>query len=514
MISPYRSGDAGVAPRRPRWLSAIRGVRHPNALMMLWGLLVGLSAALIFFVVAPHVWSILPDRARNLRAALAMLEQGGPLLLERTPGVHGATGALQPAGISDDEGLYVYLPLLCRLFGVADPVSMLRYLYIALYALTVAIYPVVFYRLTGSLVAGIVAPLILLACILSMGFNDIYWIPAWGMLTLMPLLYLLVRHWPRFGLLALVALSLAASCLSSIRSQSGLAVVIAAAIVLLTRRWRWWRALPALALLAVTYISITALLFGAIRANREHWLGSRAINKSESAAHPLWHTVYIGLGYLPNNYGLHYNDRIAGELLRREAPGAPSLSAREATVMRHAFFVFAREHPVEVLRQYGAKALVTTADSAPYLMLMLLTMPAMLLLGPRRRIRRRWLVITLPAVVIAFLPAMVAIPLQGYEEGLYGAVGVLGIVGLCWALERGETSARNRGGLRPALRALRAELSVARRLRGPLWRSACISCALVTALVALSVGAHFVRRSAERWEGYSSGVLVDRLEAL
>jgi hypothetical protein len=514
MISPHRSVNVVVAPKRARWVSAIYGVRHQHAIMGLWGLLVGLAAAFIFFVVAPHAWPILPDRARNLRAALAMLEQGGPLLLERAPGIHGVRGSLQPAGISDDEGLYVYLPLLSRLFGVADPVSMLRYLYIVLYALTVAIYPLVFYRLTRSLVAGIAAPLVLLACVLSMGFNDIYWIPAWGMLTLMPLIYLLVQQWPRFGLPALVALCVAASWLSSIRSQSGLPVVIAAAIVLLTRRWRWWRALPALALLAVAYISITTLLFGAIRANREHWLGSRRIDKSEAAAHPLWHTVYIGLGYLPNNYGLHYSDRIAGELLQREDPGAPSFSALEATVLRRAFFAFVRKHPLEVVRQYAAKALVTTVDAAPYVMLMLLTMPAMLLLGPERRIRRRWFLITLPAIVIAFLPAMVAIPLQGYEEGLYGAVGALGIVGLCWALGRGEASARTRGGLRPALSALRGELSVARRLRGPLWRSVCISCALVVALVALSIGAHFVRRSAERWEGYSSGVLVDRLEAL
>jgi hypothetical protein len=482
--------------------------------MMLWGLLAGLSAVFLFFAVAPHAWPILPERARNLRAALTMIEQGGPLLLARGPSIHGAPGPLQPAGISDDEGLYVYLPLLCRLFGVADPVSMLRYLYIALSALAVTIYPLVFYRLTRSLVAGIAAPLILLACILSMGFNDIYWIPAWGMLTLLPLIYLLVQRWPRFGLLALVALCVAASWLSSIRSQSGLPVAIAAVIVLLARRWRWWRSLPALALLAVAYISVTTLLFGAIRAHREHWLGSRTIGKSEAVAHPLWHTVYIGLGYLPNDYGLHYRDGVAGKLLQREDPGAPSFSALEATVLRRAFFAFARRHPLEVVRQYAAKALVSAADAAPYLIVVLLTMPAMLLLGPERRIRRRWFLITLPAILIALLPAMVAIPLQGYEEGLYGAVGVLGIVGLCWALERGEASARARGGLRPALRALRAELSVARRLRGPLWRSVRISCALVAGLVVLSVGAHFVRRSAERWEGYSSGVLVDRLEAL
>lgn len=482
--------------------------------MALWGLLVGLSAALLLFAVAPHVWPILPERGRNLRAALAMIEHGGPLLLARAPGIHGAPGPLQPAGISDDEGLYVYLPLLCRLFGVADPVAMLRYLYIALYALTVSIYPLVFYRLTRSLVAAVAAPLILFGCILSMGFNDIYWIPAWGMLTLMPLIYLLVQRWPRFGLPALVALCVAASWLSSIRSQSGLPVAIAAAIVVLARRWRWWRALPALALLAVAYISVTTLLFGAIRAHREHWLGSRASDKSEAVAHPLWHTVYIGLGYLPNNYGLHYRDGIAGELLQREDPGAPSFSALEATVLRRAFLAFARKHPLEVVRQYAAKALVTTADAAPYLILVLLTMPAMLLLGPERRVRRRWFLITLPAILIACLPAMVAIPLQGYEEVLYGALGVLGTLGLCCALERGEAAARVRSGLRPALRLLRAELSVARRLRGPLWRSVRISCALVTALIVLSVGAHSVRRSAQRWEGYSSGVLVDRLEAL
>jgi hypothetical protein len=478
---------------------------HPMRLMLAWGALVGLLGALALLVSSPHDWPIMSSRSSELRDSLAMLRHGGPLLLGR----HGGHGALYAVGVSDDQGIYVYLPLVSYLLGVADPVQTLRWSYAVLFGLSAVIYPMVFYKLTRSLLAGLFAPLALLACARSLGFNDIYWVPAWGYLTLLPLLLLTITSRPRFDTAALVAIALAAGWLTSIRSQSGLPIVLAAAGVLLWRRHRWWHVLASLALLALAYVSIGTFVIGAIREHRDQRIGTTALDRGLPTSHPFWHPAYLGLGYLPNNYGIRFNDSIAMARVQKDAPGTRYLSARYETTLRKAFFGIVRKHPLAVIGQYAGKALVTAADSFLYIWPALLLAPAMLLTGSRRRIRRGWLLLLLPALAISFLPSLLAIPEQVYEEGLYGSVGLVSTLAVCWALAQAETAARRRGGLGGALRELRDAWRAERSARSPLRRSARIGAVAFVAVLGIVIGAHFVRRSAERWQGSSSGVLID-----
>jgi hypothetical protein len=384
------------------------------------------------------------------------------------------------------------------MFGVSNPTSMLRDVYVMLYGLLAAIYPVVFYRLTRSFSAALLAPLVMLVCVLSMGFDDIYWIPAWGMFALLPVLFLLARDWPKFGFVGLLGIALAASWLSSIRGDSGLGIAIAAAIVLLMRRWRWWRLVPALVLQSVTYLSINAFVLSALRAHRDQWITNKALTNNQPSMHPFWHPAYLGLGYLPNNYGIYFSDSVAADRVQSEAPGTAYLSSRYESVLRKAYFDIVREHPTEVAKQYATKAIVTIADSARYLLIVLLTPPAMLLLGAERRIRRRWLLLTIPGLIVGFLPTMVAIPNLGYEEGLYAVFGVIGILGMCWTVGQLEIATRAYRGLRESLSHLSFRWSTADP-RSPMRRSAAVSCVVIVVLTLLFIGGHFIRASADRW---------------
>jgi hypothetical protein len=497
------ASSAAVGMRRPRWLSAIEGVRRPRTAMVLYGLAIGLVAALALLAVVPHEWSIMDSRSIGMRASLAVLGEGGPLLVGR----HGLKGAYYPVALGDDPGTFTYFPLLGHLFGGVDPVVVLSYFYVVLVASLVAAYPVIFYGLTRSLLAGLAAPVMLLACMVSIGFIDIYWIPAWGMLALLPPLYLMARKWPRFGLMALVAIALAAGWVSSIRSSGGLGIVIAAAIVLLLRRWRWWRMLPALALLAAAYMATSTFVFTAIREQRDHQLGVKMMTDDEMTQHPLYHTAYIGLGYLRNDYGIRFKDEVAAARVLKEAPGTPYFSHHYETVIRGAYFSFWRDHPLEAIRQYGAKAVVVVADAGPYLLLVLLTLPAMLLLGAGRRTIRLWTLLTIPTLVVAFAQPMVAIPEQTYNEELFGVLGVLGILGLCWVLARAEARARERGGLSFSSSQLRVAWATTASEHAALRRSVRISAATIAVLVFFCTGGYFIRESAFRWQGSSPSTL-------
>jgi hypothetical protein len=475
--------------------------------MALWGVIVACIAALALLAITPRVWNEAGHRGWRLREATLVFEHGGPLLVGRS---NGATGAYYGVQLGDDEGEYVYLPVLSRLFGISDPRTMWRYLYIALMVLTTAIYPATFYRLTKSRLAGAAAPFIFLACMISMGFLEMYWIPAWGALTLLPLMYLMAREWPRFGVAAVAAIALVASWMSTMRADCGLGIAIAAGIVLLMRRWRWWRLLPALAMVALLYISIGTFVFSAIRANRDHRIGAAAAKRIDiSSSHSLWHEVYAGIGYLPNSYGLRYVDEVPAKVAARAAPNAPEDSSRWEAVIRAAYFKFVIHHPAEVIRQYGAKAIVTLADSAPYLLFALLTLPAMLLAGGDRRYARRWLLLTVPVVIVEFIPMMVAVPLESYEQGLYGAFGTLDVLGLCWMLGLLESSVLERGGIRSWLATLKWPWRALAAGVTPGSRSARISIATVAVLFAVSLGGYFLRRDAVPSEATPSGVLVE-----
>jgi hypothetical protein len=502
------SAEAAYVPRRSSSLLFKWAVGRPRMAMALWGLLAALLATLVLLTITPAVWPTRDGRGEKLHDSMTVLEHGGPLLLGRRE----SNGRLYATDFGDDAGAYVYLPVLSRLFGVADPTRMLRDVYVALVALMIAAYPLIFHRLTGSLLAGFVAPLVGLVCILAMGFVDIYWVAAWGTLVLLPLVFILARDWSRFAFVGLVGIVFLAGWLSSIRSYSGLGIAIAAAIVLVMRRWRWWRLLPALALLAVVYVSINTFVFTAIRANRDHWLGSAAKTLDVTSSHTLWHTVYAGLGYLPNRYGLGFLDGVPLAVVEREAPGTPFLSAHYETVVREAYLRFVGDHPGEVIRQYAAKALVTIADVTPWLLIVLLTLPAVLLVGPERRVVRRWMLLTIPAVVVAFLPIMAALPELSYEQGLYGVVGLVGVTGICLLLARVEAGVRESGGVAamPAGVHLSWGALVHSRLAG--WRAARASALAIALLIVLAFGAYFVRREADHWRNNSSsGVLMEYL---
>ncbi len=493
--------------RRPRWLSTVEGIRRPRVLMLLWGLVIGLVAALALLAIVPHVWTIMESRSSGMRASLAVLKEGGPLLVGR----HGVNGAYYPVAMGDDPGTFTYFPLLGYLFGGVDPVVILSYFYVVAVAFVAAAYPLIFYRLTGSVLAGLAAPLMFLVCMVSIGFEDVYWIPAWGMLTLLPPLFLLARDRSRFGSVALVAIALAAGWLSSIRSSAGLGIVVIAGIVLVLRGRRWWRVLPVLAVLALAYMSTSTFIFTAIRAHRDHVLGVKTMTDDGMTQHPLYHTAYIGLGYLHNDYGIRFKDEVAAHRVEQLAPGEVYQSHAYEETIRRAYFDFVKAHPVEALRQYGAKVVVAVADAGPYLLLVALTMPAMLMFGPARRIRRLWALLALPALLIAFLQPMVAVPTQPYEEQLFGVLGVLGIVGLCWSLERAESRARERGGLPFALAGLRAAWSTRAAQRRPVSRCIRITTAAVAVLVLFCAAGYFIRQSADRWQGIPSGVLMHYL---
>jgi hypothetical protein len=72
-------------------------------------------------------------------------------------------------------------------------------------------------------------------------------------------------------------------------------------------------------------------------------------------AHALWHSVYIGLGYLSNEVVTSYNDQVAYDKVQSLVPGTLYESPEYHHILRQQVGLIVRQHPQLVLYTVAAK---------------------------------------------------------------------------------------------------------------------------------------------------------------
>jgi len=409
-----------------------------------WGLLWAVIGALALNYLAPKPWSIQPIRATELRASLAVLDHGGPALLGYRPGTHVAYAI----GYSDDQGIYVIVPVLSHWLGASDPVAVLRWLWVAAWALALLFSAVVFGSLFRSSWAALLAPPTLLVCIFSFGFGDIYWVAAWVVVALMPLLILLARRRPRGMWAAIAAIAFVAGCVTAVRSDAGLGVGLAAVVVAAMAGGRWRRRAAVIAAVGAAYLAPTWIVMPLIRDHRDHYVGTN-LSAQAPTSHPLWHSLYIGLGYTSNRYGIHYRDGYAAAAAQEADPGVAYLSPAYSRALHKQVDALIEHDPSFVVRAEAQKGVVELSHAGRYVLLLALLLPAAIAARGPARLRPRELALFIPAVLIGALPAIVAIPIRDYELGLLAPLAALGLLAIgsvaasaegVWTATRGADS--------------------------------------------------------------------------
>ena len=73
-------------------------------------------------------------------------------------------------------------------------------------------------------------------------------------------------------------------------------------------------------------------------------------------SHGIWHSAYLGLGYLENKWGIEWNDKVGFDHARRYDPTALYPNPKHYTVMRKLYFKYLREEPVEYIKNHIKKA--------------------------------------------------------------------------------------------------------------------------------------------------------------
>ncbi len=340
-------------------------------------------------------------------------------------------GRLYAAGGSDfNFGMYLLVSVLARVTGLsADAAATLFFYGVLVLALVVGGLGWWRYaRATASRLLFVPAALVLAA--IALHFGDEYIVLAAVPIGCVPPLLAL---WRRGGsrtawLWALSATGLAAGTASLVRAEAGLVACAFAAVLALgrTRETRRWRALQ-LGLLAAG-VALPFLVLRGAQLYRDRYL-ARVVSGYTAPTAPLtmWHSAYIGFGFLANDKGLRYDDNVAALAVARVAPGTVLYSRRYNAVIRHEVFQLVVRDPAFVARTLFAKAGV--------LLLYLVLFGNVGLVAAARRRKPAALDLAFAAgLAAAAFTGMLALPILRYMEGFTALALLYGLTSVDWAL--------------------------------------------------------------------------------
>lgn len=428
-----------------------RGFGHPIAALSVYGLILAIvtAFALNAHLPAPSGMYLQGDRLDGARIAIRSINHGGTVLVGKEANVAQSPEGCRAdtycvVGVADDPGFYVYDAYVSHLAGQNDPRVVLRDGYIALFALLIALSPLAFFALTGSLASAVIAPLLIDLQMRFLDNTDIYWISGWVLVLLLPGVFATYRlAWTRRSVVALTAISVIASWATSIRLDSGLPVAIAAVIIALLRQPGRVKKLAVAALLVAAYLSVYPLAFQPIFHARD--VAAKKYNATPQTppgvslsdvypdTHLTWHNMYIGLGYLPNKFGIRWADIVGLEHAERFDPHVVFLSKRYDLDERHLFFQVLRKDPGLVARNIETKTRFEVGQAMSRFGWAFLFLPIIFGFGrSRRREFALYLALMVPALVITLAPPVLTVPILFYSVGFYGAAALVWFVTVTW----------------------------------------------------------------------------------
>lgn len=392
-------------------------------------MMVGVSDSLLTFF--PR---LMPVRQLELLAAMKAqqhISDAPPLvgIVQTDSGItYRALGAI------DDAGLSYLLPKLAALLHLPiRDVWTLWFLIILLFSLAVGIFGMM--RILHSPVAKtlFLAKITVLSLLIVM-IGDVYQLAPCLAIACVPFVLLFISAPPdaakfRRGLTTLFAAGIVFGWAHLIRSHSATGLLLFIGILLLfALQVSWAKRMLLLAALFIGFI-LPLLYMQTVFEARDTFLKSQAGYRSVSRQHPFWHSIYIGLGYLSNEYGLAYKDEVAAKKVYETAPDAEYCSPEYEDALKAAVFDLVRYDPVFI-------ALTLLAKSGVILIYFCLTANVGLLSAIRSP--KPWSVELAFALALGFnaLFGLLVMPRLSYLLGFLAFSMLYGVVSLDYALRQ------------------------------------------------------------------------------
>jgi hypothetical protein len=347
-------------------------------------------------------------RYTNLRAAVEGYTRTGVLL---TSIDH---GRLSAAGYEDDVAIFALVSAAARWLHL-ELNGAIYLLFLSLIGLSLLSGTCGVFALTRSRMERAFGVLILFA-IVVIGYRfggDIYMFPALVPVALVPwAIYFATQGSDRGLLVYAIGAGLLLGCFRFLRIDSIIPTL--ALVVLLTAfglgRRRQTKVLSLLAL-AIAFLAPGFLVSRLIH-SRDAYLQTEVPGYSAALGrHPIWHNIYIGMGFLSNPYAAGYCDQVAIDAVEAAAPGTAYMSPAYESVLKSKILEWLKLHPAFVLFSVFSKTAVA--------FLMLLVAANLGLIAAVRHPKPRIIEVAFwSAMALSAIPGILAVPVPKYMTGL------------------------------------------------------------------------------------------------
>ncbi len=393
-----------------------------------------MTAAVIDTLSVPTAIPLMPARYAELQAAFDSYAQGLPPLVAATQTDSGTV--YRALGTTDDAGLYYMLPKLAHLFHLALPEAWAVWFFaILILSFGVGIYGTMhLLKTVPAKILYFIELSFLGALIIKRG--DIYQIAPCLALAAVPLLLQNLCSeredralWRDAAALGTAGFIFGLAHLVRSHSATGLMLFVIILLLFGTAIRAWHKRLLLVATVLIGFM-LPLLYMNRVADMRDAFLKAHQPNYHQVLRqHPFWHTVYIGFGYLSNDYGLAYKDIVATKKAHELAPDAPYCSPEYETALKTAVIDLLRQDPVFVvgtlLAKFGA-VLVYFLFAANFGLLAAIRYP------------KPWAVEVAFAAGLAFnaLFGLLAVPRLSYLEGFIAFAMLYGVMSLDVALQK------------------------------------------------------------------------------
>lgn len=347
---------------------------------------------------------------------------------------------------SDDRGMYYFVTKLYSILG-GDPQILTDYFLYGLMIASVLIgLPAAILAVSSRLQrAVVIIGFTLLLFVMLLSHKDTYVAASSISVAVVPWAILFMRKdgarghrdWIWFVFLFLTGSAIITA--NFIRSYSGAAVLLLLVLLIVFHRKvrHFWKVSSIVVLLLGALV--TNLVYDSVIEQRDAFLKKEIQNyKPPLRGHPFWHNAFIGLGYISNDLGIAYKDKVAYTKLAEIAPGITSYTVESERILRNEYFRLAWENPIYFLSLMSAKTGVI-------LMYVLVFANIGLFLPWRYRMPAHFEAALLAAMAFSALPGLAAIPILNYLTGLIALSALYGIFNLCHGLDLGLWSTRLTG---------------------------------------------------------------------
>lgn len=293
------------------------------------------------------IQKIFPTRQIGVSDALEGIDKSNVL------GVSYSSNGYYASGYSDDQGLYYFAQMLHSSFGfnLIDIINFFHIFFIGSGFVMNLIGLLLISKSRLSTLFGLL--LITMTALISLKIGDVYIL--FYFITSFILIFLHFAQTNKNLVLILFGLGILVSISNWFRSHSGTGVLLFLIFYILFNSQFQFKRKAVLTAFFFLGLFSTKFLILQLNQNRDDYLSHTIQTTVITEQHPLWHSLYIGLGYIDNPYVEKYRDEIAIEKVKSVDPNAKYLGSEYENILKNEFLTIVYRHPAFFLENLGAK---------------------------------------------------------------------------------------------------------------------------------------------------------------